>query len=178
MKGNTLLNDNNLVPLVNGGLNLDLSATGGTSRFIKQNSVGATPTVTQPAITDLSDYTGPTDISGSIGFTGFSADPTVRAAYYTKIGKQIIVHIYLVAGTSNATTFTVTGMPVAAKTLVNDIQAGFAQTTDNGVTSTSFGLVAIASGSTTLTIYKDAAGGGWTASGTKAALIQISYTTD
>lgn len=40
--------------LAQGGTNADLSATGGPSRFLKQNGAGAAVTVVQPAFTDLS----------------------------------------------------------------------------------------------------------------------------
>lgn len=39
--------------LVGGGTSIDMTATGGTSRFLKQNTLGGTPTVTQPDFTDL-----------------------------------------------------------------------------------------------------------------------------
>lgn len=42
-----------LVPLANGGLNADLSATGGAGKFLKQASAGAAITVVQPSFTDL-----------------------------------------------------------------------------------------------------------------------------
>jgi hypothetical protein len=42
------------IGLAYGGTNSDLSATGGTSQFLKQNSVGAPVTVVQPAFSDLS----------------------------------------------------------------------------------------------------------------------------
>jgi len=41
--------------LARGGTHADLSGTGGTSRFLRQNSSGADITVVQPATTDLSD---------------------------------------------------------------------------------------------------------------------------
>lgn len=46
-----------LVPLANGGTNADLSATGGTSRVLKQTSTGAAVTVAQLACSDLSNST-------------------------------------------------------------------------------------------------------------------------
>ncbi len=44
-----------LVPLARGGIHADLTATGGTSQFLKQNTVGGQPTFTRPACADLSD---------------------------------------------------------------------------------------------------------------------------
>ncbi|MBS0477733.1 MAG: hypothetical protein JSR79_00330 [Proteobacteria bacterium] len=43
-----------LLALARGGTNADLSATGGASRFLRQNTVGGPVTVVQPAFTDLS----------------------------------------------------------------------------------------------------------------------------
>lgn len=43
------------IGLAYGGTNADLSATGGSSKFLRQNSAGAAITVVQPAASDLSD---------------------------------------------------------------------------------------------------------------------------
>jgi len=43
------------VDLAYGGTNADLSATGGTSQFLRQNTVGAAVSVVRPAVSDLSD---------------------------------------------------------------------------------------------------------------------------
>lgn len=61
--------------VANGGTGADLSATGGASQVLKQNSAGAAVTVGQLASTNLSDTTAattwvPTDASGaSLSFT-------------------------------------------------------------------------------------------------------------
>jgi len=44
-----------VIGLSKGGTGVDLSGTGGTSQFLRQNSVGATVTVVRPAVSDLSD---------------------------------------------------------------------------------------------------------------------------
>jgi hypothetical protein len=44
-----------IIGLAYGGTNADLSATGGTSQFLRQNTVGGTVTVVRPAVADLSD---------------------------------------------------------------------------------------------------------------------------
>jgi len=43
------------IGLASGGTNADLSGTGGTSQFLRQNTLGGTVTVVRPAIADLSD---------------------------------------------------------------------------------------------------------------------------
>src|SRR5262252_6945388 len=43
------------IGLAFGGTNADLSGTGGTSQFLRQNSLGAAVTVVRPAVADLSD---------------------------------------------------------------------------------------------------------------------------
>jgi hypothetical protein len=63
------------IGLLYGGTNADLSGTGGTSQFLRQNSLGAAITVVRPAISDLSDGTNvallnaANTFSGSIQFT-------------------------------------------------------------------------------------------------------------
>lgn len=59
-----------LIALSKGGTNADLSATGGTSRFLKQASSGAAVTVVQPAVADLSDG------ANVVVTTGSFADPS------------------------------------------------------------------------------------------------------
>jgi hypothetical protein len=58
------------VGLAYGGTNADLSATGGTSQFLRQNSVGAAVTVVRPAVSDLSDASNVALLNASNTFTG------------------------------------------------------------------------------------------------------------
>lgn len=44
-----------IIGLAKGGTGVDLSGTGGTSQFLRQNTVGGTVTVVRPAVSDLSD---------------------------------------------------------------------------------------------------------------------------
>lgn len=46
-----------VLPLANGGVGANLSATGGTSQFLRQSTVGGTITVVRPACIDLSTAT-------------------------------------------------------------------------------------------------------------------------
>ncbi len=95
-----------LLPLANGGTNTNLSATGGTSKFLSQASTGSTITVVQPATTDLSDVTTWIDYSATATIVGWSAF-TTKTYYYYVIGNSVTLTIYL-DGTSNSTTTTVT----------------------------------------------------------------------
>lgn len=102
-------------------------------------------------------------------FGGFSANPTVVATYM-QLGKMVSVRLNTTgAGTSNATTFTLT-LPVAAKSTVNfmgiyAINAGSAVSA-RGKTNAS---------STTLDLYTDAAGSAWTNSGNKYCDLYLTY---
>lgn len=56
-----------------------------------------------------------TDFSGTLSFTGFSVDPVVEYARYKMFGNTLFYEISIsTAGTSNATTFTMPGMPATA----------------------------------------------------------------
>lgn len=69
------------VGLAYGGTNADLSATGGTSQVLKQNSAGAAITVAQLAASDLSNGTtgsGAVALAGSPTFTTKITTPTVE----------------------------------------------------------------------------------------------------
>ena len=58
------------IGLARGGTNADLSATGGTSQFLRQNTVGGTVTVIRPAVADLSDASNVALLNaGSINFS-------------------------------------------------------------------------------------------------------------
>jgi hypothetical protein len=108
------------------------------------------------------------------GFTGFSANPTVVARYVV-IGKRCFISIFTSsAGTSNATTFTITGLPVAsANTSIDYYGSGFG--VDNG--SATITTIILPPNSTTISLYKGTANGGstWTGSGQKYVNFQFSY---
>ena len=58
------------IGLVYGGTNADLSGTGGTSQFLRQNSSGAAITVVRPAVSDLSDSANVALLNAVNVFTG------------------------------------------------------------------------------------------------------------
>lgn len=104
----------------------------------------------------------PSDISGSVTVNGFSSVST-NTFTQLKIGKMVFVR-FIISGTSNATTFTVTNMPTAAQTS----QAWPIVVTNSGTNA--FGLAAF-NASTTLTFYNNGgtSASSWTNSGTKSA---------
>lgn len=106
-------------------------------------------------------------------FTGFSVNPVVTA-YYTQLGKIVHVNIVCnVAGTSNATTTTVT-LPVVSTALHSSIC--WSQTYDNGVPGLS-GMAATSPGTNVCNVHKTSDGGttGWTASSLKAFHFNLTY---
>lgn len=105
------------------------------------------------------------------GFTGFSANPTAVDGAYSLTGKTFIAHINMTNGTSNATTFTITGLPVGPRVSMNIFNQGG---TNNG---TVIGTVRmdIAAGNTSITLYTGATGAGWTASGAKGCFLHIFF---
>lgn len=96
--------------------------------------------------------------------TGFNAGVTSTATWY-KIGKAIILNTGTVSGTSNATTWTATGMPTGLQSsLLQTITIGDAE--DNGAGTPATVAVSVSSG--TLTFGKGSiSGGAWTNTGTK-----------
>lgn len=108
------------------------------------------------------------------GFTGFSANPTGVTAFYKKIGKSCFIYIDMTAGTSNATGFTITGLPFTAGP--NLCRTGsFVGSDNSAVTSLIYGFVN--SGSTILTITLNDSSTGWTNAGTKGIRGQFFYET-
>lgn len=95
--------------------------------------------------------------------TGFSVDPT-GTAYYTVIGNVVTVDYPALTGTSDATTFTITGQPAAIQpTTAKD---GTTRTQDNGAAYVAASYAIGTNGVVTLAANAD--GGAFTASGTKA----------
>jgi len=127
---------------------------------------------TYPSLTELSYlkgvssslYLDATDWSAAIGWTGFSVDPTLSSCKYGYTGKIGWINIvYSANGTSNATTFTITGLPITPNCTCY-IPIGVV---DNGVIVATPGRAFLLTGNTTITITKDMQGNGFTASGNK-----------
>jgi len=59
-----------LIDLTRGGTGANLSGTGGTSNFLRQNTVGGAVTVVRPAVSDLSDGSNVPLLNAANTFTG------------------------------------------------------------------------------------------------------------
>ena len=99
-------------------------------------------------------------------FTGFSADPTAVTARYTLAGKMCHCYFSMTAGTSNATTFTMT-LPFAAAN--TSVQINLIRITDNAIravgeiqTAVNSNVATIKASITSATLF--------TASGSKACV--------
>lgn len=107
-------------------------------------------------------------------FGGFSADPTDVVARYLRIGSLCIVQVYMgTAGTSNATTFTVSAPVTAATVAGMQWRNALSFYEDNNVNYRNGGEVAIASAGTVFTLYTP--GTTWTGSSEKRAFFQLIY---
>lgn len=128
-------------------------------------SATAAITAAQTTIGTFTDWT-----SWTPGFGGFSANPTVTWARYMQIGKLAIVTYKQTAnGTSNATTFTITGLPLTPSfPSVTNLLFPAHVVTDGGTLQAAAGRVDVTSGSTTLTLRLDSGGAtNWTNSSIK-----------
>jgi hypothetical protein len=104
--------------------------------------------------------------SFTIGSTGFAADPSGTALYALLDGGVVALFLPALTGTSDATTFTLTGLPAA----ITPTQTSWHQVvaTNNGVDVA--GLLKLTGASTTIDLYASVTAGLWTALGTKALL--------
>ena len=100
--------------------------------------------------------------------TGFSGAAPTGAAVYLRIGFMVVLFIPAIGpATSNANTFTMTGVPPALQPATLAFQTLSVGVLDNGVES--MGSITISNGSGILTLAKNALTAGWTAAGQKGA---------
>jgi hypothetical protein len=150
---------------------------GSAGAFVTNGGVLGTPSsgtltnCTGYTVANLSDGAW-TDISGSLSLTGFSGTPTITYARAKAIGKTYFFTI-AVTGTSNADTFTITGMPKTA----NSAAGGSAGLTSNNGNNQFYQAWSIAASGTTITMSNNGTTTGWTTSGTKAAQFTGFYET-
>lgn len=125
-------------------------------------------------VLDTTDSDAWTDFSGSVGYTGFSVNPATNVARYKRIGNIVFINIITGNGTSNATTFTITGLPFTSAGISQ--QFPMAQGVDNSVGfSTQAASGQIAASTTVLICVLDNNGAGWTAANNKAAQFSFAY---
>ena len=104
--------------------------------------------------------------------TGMTTSPTGTVSY-TLTGNEATLNLPEITGTSNATTFTVTGMPAEARPATRKTVLGRAQ--DNGGAIVPVRIDIETTG--VLTIYANADAGAFTASGSKTlAECSVTYT--
>ena len=125
-----------------------------------------------PSAIDLATIANPTPWTSYVpAWTGFSVNPTVDSAKYMQIGKTVTCDLFYSSdGTSNATTFTVT-LPVAAK---NGCIVKITRVRDSG-TYSGIAVGTVSAGSNVMTLFKDATGTAWTATGQKSCDFSFTY---
>jgi len=116
--------------LARGGTNADLSATGGTSQFLKQAASGAAITVVRPACADLSDSSGGCSMSTTAGgdLSGTLPSPTVAKVNGIAYSGTAAAHSVEVITTAN-TTATAKVVPDCTDTGGNHLN--YTQSTDS-----------------------------------------------
>jgi len=106
-------------------------------------------------------------IAWSPSLTGFSVAPSNDVYYFKVIGTMCTLAMrQATAGTSSTAGFTIS-LPITAATVTNLGWEAAMVVMDNGANLTTPGLGLIASGATTLSLYKDFSTAGWTSSGNK-----------
>lgn len=103
------------------------------------------------------------DWSASLTVTGFSS-LTIQESWYKDDGNMVTIW-WEISGTSNLTTFTFS-LPIAISSNWTTL---FSETFVFNGSATVAGRIEIAGGATLVTVGATAAGGAWTASGTKAS---------
>lgn len=136
------------IGLAFGGTNADLSGTGGTSRFLRQNSSGAAVDVVQPQTGDLSDVVSPSvwtpsDASGGGLTLSFSGNR------YVRIGKLAIVSAAITyPATADGNNASLGGLPVAVfSNAIGTVTFGFCNFASGGFQGNAAG------GATTIQFY-------------------------
>ena len=103
--------------------------------------------------------------------TGMTTSPTGTVSF-VRVGNLVTLEIPVITGTSNATTFTLTGGPTTMRPSAS--RSFVFNGSDNSGTNV-FGRAVLDTGGT-ITLFTTAGSGAWTASGTKATTaINISY---
>lgn len=115
----------------------------------------------------LKNETGTFDISSTddAKFTGFSADPATSSIWYHRFGQMVHLEFNIGVGTSNATGFSITGIPESIRPR-DDCVYPIYGLYDNGAVIADRGSVKVGADGT-LTFYTDHSDGAWTNSGNK-----------
>lgn len=141
---------------IDNGLTINIASGGFCTLFVRETAGVAS--------LDVLAYDQGAWITFTIGFTGFSANPTTLLSRYRISGRQVNLRITMGAnGTSNATSFTITGIPSVISPVVG-LNRQMA-VVDNGAFVN--GRIDFAGASTTINVYATIAAGNFTASGGK-----------
>lgn len=110
--------------------------------------------------------TGTFDISSTdtAKFTGFSSDPATSSIWWHREGQTVHLEFNIGTGTSDATDFTVTGLPTVIRPRDDSTYPLFGLYDNDAALTT--GSIKVGSDGT-LTFYTDQEDGAWTGSGTK-----------
>jgi hypothetical protein len=127
----------------------------GTATFRDLAAFGATAGALVGLTVDSGTFTGT--------LTGMTATVNTTCTFF-RIGKFVAIFLGVGAGTSNATTFTMTGLPAEFQPAANTYVCGGVSLENNGLSV--LGSADI-SPSGTISFYNGAFGATWTSSGTK-----------
>jgi len=113
-----------LIGLAHGGVNLDLTATGGTSQVLKQTSAGGAITVARLACSDLSDSSATCATAGATTALSNLASVSINSAlgFQTGIAVGTTTNpasniVFNASGTYGTGSFTFAGTPTANRTI-------------------------------------------------------------
>lgn len=133
-------------------------------------SMGAVPAGDFPPLDFPSSFTW-----SGIGLRGFSSSSVALARFSVK-GRRVTV-TFNVGGTSNAATFTITGLPIPLSSI--DVECASVAALNNSAIPTYDAVAQIAAGSTVITLaeltYIGVVANQWTTSNIKGAIGQIEY---
>ncbi len=164
VNGSAYIRGNN--PLILNGSGFEINSDGTNLNLTSSNAILLT--TTGDVYTNAwADYSASSTIVGWASFT-------TKQIYTKKIGKTVFVNFYL-AGTSNATTITFT-VPYTTPNVSNQFFVNLCTSEDNGVLSSTPGIVFTLSNSSTIDVFKDITSSNpWTNSGTKIVQGQLWY---
>lgn len=148
---------------------ISISSNTGTAILVGNNVFGATTEVVSSATTTRRVGNSFDGSSATVTGTGFATDPT-GTARWVRNGEFVQMFLPVLSGTSDATTFTITGIP--AGIVASSVQDIVVRVADNDTDA--YGILRV-TGTDTWEVYPTAALGTWTASGTKA-LRQTAFT--
>lgn len=103
----------------------------------------------------------------SLGGTGFSGTAPTFSCNYQLVGSLVLVNMYGAFGTSNSTTFGLSGVPTALQPPTATQYVPIAQATNNGAQVSSGISLSINAGQTFWTMQLNGQSSGWTAANSK-----------